>query len=136
MNESELINQEAVLLCINSARNALQGAQYNLDGRFYGIAVNRAYYAFFYAASALLLTLDMARSKHAGVMAAFREHFVKPMTFVGEDSRAYGEAFELRNVADYETLGQVDQTQARTAVENGKRFDERCELYLSGKGYL
>lgn len=33
-------------------------------------------------------------------MAAFREHFVKPMTFTVEDSHAYGEAFELRNVVD------------------------------------
>jgi uncharacterized protein (UPF0332 family) len=41
-------------------------------------AVNRAYYAIFYAANALLATQGLSRSKHSGVIAAFRQHFVKP----------------------------------------------------------
>ena len=88
MNESEIVNQEAVLTYLNGARNALQSAHYNLDGGYCGVAANRAYYAFFYAATALLLTLDITRSKHAGVMAAFRERFVKLETFPIQDSRA------------------------------------------------
>lgn len=58
MDEPELINREAVLVYLDGVREALRSAQYNLDGDFYGVAVNRAYYAFFYAATALLLTLD------------------------------------------------------------------------------
>ena len=81
MNESEIVNQEAVLTYLDGARNALQTACYNLDGGFHGVAANRAYYSFFYAATALLLTLDITRSKHAGVMAALRERFVKPGAF-------------------------------------------------------
>lgn len=69
------------------------------------------------------------------MLAAFREHFVKSGTFPAEDSRAYGASFELRNVADYETLGYVDEIQARTAVENARRFVDRCETYLATKGY-
>jgi len=136
MNESETANREAVLAYLEGARDALQGAQYNLAGGFYGIAVNRAYYAFFYAATALLLTLDISRSKHAGVMAAFRECFVRPGTFSLQDSRAYGEAFELRNVADYEMMTNVDQAQAQAAVESASRFVERCAAHLATKGYL
>ena len=99
------------------------------------MAINRAYYAFFYAATALLLTLDLTRSKHSGVMAAFREQFVKPGLFPIDDSRAYGEAFEARNTTDYEILGKADETQARTVVENAIRFVEHCETYLATKGY-
>jgi len=136
MSEVEPINREAVIVYLNGARDALQGAQYNLDGGFYGVAVNRAYYAFFYTATALLLTLDLTRSKHSAVMAAFRERFVKPGIFLIQDSHAYGEAFELRNVTDYEMLGRADEAQARTVVENAHRFVERCETYLATKGYL
>jgi uncharacterized protein (UPF0332 family) len=136
MDKSEEINKEAVLIYLEGARDALQSARYNLDGGFYGVTVNRAYYAFFYAATALLLTLDMTRSKHVGVLAAFREHFVKPGTFPIEDSHAYGEAFELRNITDYEMLGQADRIQAHAAVERASRFIERCETYLTPKGYL
>lgn len=135
MDESELINKQAVLIFLDGARDALRSAQFNLDGGFYGVAVNRAYYTFFYAATALLLTLDLTRAKHSGVLAAFREHFVKPGIFSVHDSRAYGEIFELRNVTDYEMLGKVDEDQARTAVENANRFVAHCETYLTTKGY-
>lgn len=46
-----------------------------LDNGLYASAVNRAYYAVFYAANALLATKRLARSKNSGVMSAFREHF-------------------------------------------------------------
>jgi len=65
MNEPETANKEGSLICIEGARDALARARYNLDGGFFGVAVNRAYYAFFYAATALLLTLNTTRSKHA-----------------------------------------------------------------------
>jgi len=136
MDEPGTINSEAVLIYLDGARNALRGARHNLEGDFYGVAVNRAYYVFFYAATALLLTLDITRSKHAGVLAAFREHLVKTGVFPIEDSHAYGEAFELRNVTDYEMLGQADSIQAHAAVESADRFIEHCEAYLTAEGYL
>ena len=136
MERPEPINREAIRIYLDGARDALRSAQYNLDGDFYGVAVNRAYYAFFYVATALLLTLDVTRSKHSGVMAAFRERFVKPGIFSVQDSHAYGEAFELRNVTDYEMLGGADEGQAHTVVENATRFVEHCEAYLITKGYL
>jgi uncharacterized protein (UPF0332 family) len=135
MDELAPTNHEAVLVYLNGAQDALRSAQFNLDGDFYGVAVNRAYYAFFYAATALLLTLDITRSKHSGVLAAFREQFVKPGTFSAQDSQAYGEALELRNVTDYEMLGKVGENQARGVVENAERFVKDCEAYLTTKGY-
>jgi len=136
MDESDRVNREAIAIYVNGARDALTSAVYNLDGDFYGVAINRAYYAFFYAATALLLTLDITRSKHTGVMATFREQFVKSGAFPIEDSRAYGEAFELRNVTDYELLGQADSVQALEAIQNARGFVERCERYLREKGCL
>ena len=69
-------------------------------------------------------------------MTAFRQYFVKTDVFPVQDSHAYGEAFELRNVTGYEILGKADGTQAHTTVENATRFVERCETYLITKGYL
>ncbi len=130
MMDESAANGEASLVYLKGAQDALASAQYNLDGAFFGVAVNRAYYAFFYAATALLLALDMTRSRHAGVLAAFREYFVKPGLFSVEDSHAYGEAFELRNTTDYEMLGQADSIQARAVVESANRFVEHCRAYL------
>jgi len=131
----EKLNRDTALVYLDGAREALQSARYNLDGGYYGVAVNRAYYAFFYAATSLLLTMDITRSKHAGVLAAFREYFVRTGHFPAEDSQAYGKAFESRNVADYEMLGKAAPDQARAIVRDAEQFVERCAVYLAAKGY-
>ena len=135
MSSSQPINREAVRIYIDGAREAVRNAQYNLDGSYYGAAVSRAYYACFYAATALLLTLDLTRSKHSGVLAAFREHFVKPGIFSIEDSDAYGMAFQLRNATDYQMAGRADEAEAYTIFENAQPFIEHCETWLASKGY-
>lgn len=127
-------NKDAINIYLQGARKALESAQYNQDGGFYGVAVNRGYYAFFYAASALLMTLDITRGKHSGVLAAFRENFVKAGLFPVEDSDAYGEAFELRNISDYDMLGSVEREQALAVIKNAKQFVTRSEVYIKEKG--
>jgi uncharacterized protein (UPF0332 family) len=69
-------------------------------------------------------------------LAAFRQHFVKPGIFPIQDSHAYGEAFELRNVTDYEMLGKADKAQAHGIIEDARRFVDRCETHLAMAGYL
>lgn len=135
MVEHETASRDAVAVYMDGARDAVESAQYNLDGGFYGVAVNRAYYAFFYAATALLLTRNLTRAKHSGVLAAFREQFIRSGIFPVEDSHAYGESFELRNVTDYEMLGQADEAQSRLAVANARNFIGRCETYLAQEGF-
>ncbi len=129
-------NRSAIAAYLDGARRAIESAQFNLDGGYYGVVVNRAYYAFFYAATAVLLALGITRNKHSGVLAAFRKHLVKPGIFPVQDSRAYGEAFELRNVIDYEMLGQADKEQASALFQYAIDFLAHCQAYLSKEGYL
>ena len=79
------------------AEQACSTAQVNLDAGDFRAAVNRAYYAVFYAASAMLLTKGLERRRHSGVIGAFREHFVKDGLIEPQYSNIYGE-----------TLGRVD----------------------------
>jgi uncharacterized protein (UPF0332 family) len=72
------------------AREALDDAQFNLDGGRLRVASNRVYYAMFYAAVALLATRDLSSSRHAGVIALFYEHFVEELgtvTYYGAMTR-------------------------------------------------
>jgi uncharacterized protein (UPF0332 family) len=90
----------------------------------------------FYAATALLLTEDLTRSKHSGVLPAFREHFVKPGVFSAQDSEVYGKAFELRNTTDYEMVGKADEAQAHAILSDAESCVKRCEAFLQATGYL
>jgi uncharacterized protein (UPF0332 family) len=78
MEEQEILSHRyRIQAHLHHARQALESAASSLEHGFYATAINRAYYAIFYAASGLLLTKGISRSKHAGIISAFREHFVK-----------------------------------------------------------
>ena len=85
-----------------SARQALLTAQSNLDAGDLVSSVNRSYYAIFYAANALLERDGLQRSKHSGVLALFRENYVKTGQIEPEFSDLYGQAFDTRIESDYD----------------------------------
>lgn len=66
-----------VRLYLERARVDLLAAESNIQQGFHSVAISRAYYAMFYAASALLASKGLSRSKHSGVHSAFGEQFVK-----------------------------------------------------------
>lgn len=92
-------------------------------------AVNRAYYAIFYAANALLTTEGLERSKHSGVISAFRQHFVKTGVIEPEFSDFYGEAMGERHVGDYE-LEPLDYATASRNLEHADKFIDRIGQVL------
>lgn len=117
------------------AEQALDTAQVNLDVDDWRAAVNRAYYAIFYATSAMLLTKGVERRKHSGVISAFRGHFVKPGLIETEYSSVYGETLVVRQDADYAIEIPVDFDMAETALRQARRFVRRMGDYLIEKGF-
>ena len=74
MNE---ITQKEIAIYLEKADEALKVSRLNLLNNFFAASINRSYYAIFYAANALLATRKLARSKHSGVLSAFRQGFIK-----------------------------------------------------------
>jgi uncharacterized protein (UPF0332 family) len=107
-----------------------------LTGEWYGTAVNRANYAFFYAASGLILTKGIVRKKHSGVLSDFRQHFVKTGLFQAAHRRNYGKAFDLRQEADYDLVIQTNRQEALETLENARRFLADVRTYLQQNGLL
>lgn len=118
------------------ADDALKVARLDLDNDFYSAAINRAYYAIFYAANALLATRKLARSKHSGVLAAFRQHFIKPGLLPVELSEIYGQVMEDRHEGDYEILSALDKEDAVTDIGQAQHFFEEVSRWLQAGGWL
>ncbi len=78
-----------------------------------------------------MLTKGLARSKHAGVIAAFREHFVKPGLIEAEYSDIYGDVMDARVDSDYEMTFVADLGTAESALADARRFVERIVAYLA-----
>jgi len=121
---------------MSRAHEMLHVAEHTLNQGFYSTAVNRSYYAIFYAAHALILTRGIHRSKHSGTIAAFRQYFVKTGLIEPQYSDIYGDAMEVRQVGDYEILGDIQEGTARSTLTDARAFVARIEDYLKQEGYL
>lgn len=132
----ESTERQTVKTYLDAAHKALAGGQFNLDGDYYAIAVNRAYYAVFYAANALLATEGLARGKHSGTISAFRQSFVKPGLIEPEYSAIYGSLMDDRHVSDYDMDTSIEPERAASDVESARAFVARIETYLVQEGWL
>ena len=128
--------REQVSKYLARARQALAAGELALAHDDYVTAVNRAYYATFYSANALLSTMGLERSKHSGVLAAFRQHFVKTGLIETEYSDIYGAVMEDRAEGDYNLEFETDAEQAERDMVRAQRFLARAEHALQEMGVL
>lgn len=136
MSEPEHVGRQEVRIYIEHAHEMLDVAALNSAEGHHGSAINRAYYAIFYAANGLLATQGLARSKHSGVIAAFRQHFVKTGHIEVGYSRIYERVMDDRHVTDYDVEAFIEPERARTDVEDARGFVQRVERFLQEEGWL
>jgi uncharacterized protein (UPF0332 family) len=128
--------REQVSKYLARARQALVAGELARAHADYVTAVNRAYYATFYSANALLSTKGLERSKHSGVIAAFRQHFIKTGLIEAEYSDIYGAVMEDRAEGDYNLEFETDSDQAERDMARAQRFVARVEHALQEMGIL
>lgn len=93
-------------------------------------AVNRLYYAAFYAARALLATKGVDSSKHSGVISLFQKHFVKTGMTNIDISKTFPRIFEKRVDADYEDFVQLTKEEVESIRDQTLKFINECERVL------
>ncbi len=116
---------------LEQADETLEEAQLMIDAAHFRAAVNRAYYAMFYAIQALLAKGGFSTSKHSGVISLFDREFVKTSRFDKEFSRWLHKLFELRQDADYGNMVKVSSEQARLAQEKAQAFVAQTKKLLA-----
>ena len=127
--------QRKIIQYMVHARKALETGRLVMTHEDNIAAVNRAYYAIFYAANALLATQGLERSKHSGVIAVFRQHFVKTGIVAPEFSSYYGEALDDRHAGDYD-LVEFGYEVAERDLSQAERFVEQIEQVLRSMGVV
>jgi uncharacterized protein (UPF0332 family) len=102
------------------AREALGEADLLIGALRWRGALNRLYYAAFYAARAVLATRDLDSSRHSGVIALFQQHFVKSGAVLPAAARTLPRAFEARQSSDYADSSDPTEEAVR-ALRTGRR---------------
>jgi uncharacterized protein len=107
MTEEEA-RSEVVTRYLEKADKAIAAAHRELAAEDLELSVNRAYYACFYALTAVLVRDGRTFSKHSGVRAALHQHLIRPGTVAPEYGRSYDHLFDARQEADYGTVSRLD----------------------------
>jgi uncharacterized protein (UPF0332 family) len=121
---------EAVRYWWNKARDSLRSAHRELAANAYTFAINRAYYALFYAVSALLFEQGRQFSKHSGVRAAFNRDIIRPGRLSREHGDLYNQLFRDRQEGDYVEFTEFDAPYVREKIEACEAFLEALKPLL------
>ena len=113
----EISKVEAVRYWWDKALESLAAARRELAADAYTFAINRAYYALFYAVSALLLEEGRRFSKHTGVRAAFNRDIVKPGRLSRKHGDLYNQLFRDRQEGDYVEFTRFDIPYVQEKIE-------------------
>lgn len=116
---------------LEHAKRCLKGAHILLTAGDYEGAANRAYYAAFHAMRAVLILDGFDSKKHSGIIAKFRELYIKTNLFDKEFSNAITALFRLRTASDYDDLYVVTMEETIDRYEQAERIVEIIADYLA-----
>ena len=104
------------------AQEALRATGTLLAAGFSDFAAARAYYATFYAASALLLAEGGSFRSHRGVGALIHRDYVRPGRLSMDMGRILSTLSDLRSVGDYGGAAHVSHAEATVALSEAHQF--------------
>lgn len=117
---------------LDKASHALRAARLPLSADEIESAVNRGYYAMFYAASALVARTGRSFRKHSSVHSALGEHFAKTGELDAKYHRWLIDAFDLRAAGDYGVETVLTSEDALALIEHADEFLDVARAWLSG----
>ncbi|MEA3404046.1 MAG: HEPN domain-containing protein [Armatimonadota bacterium] len=94
------------------------------------LAVNRAYYAAFYAATALLETRGLQTSRHSATLRLFGREFVEQGLMAGSHGKTLNVLFRERQKVDYTPAPDVAGAQAAEHLHSAREFVADAEALL------
>ncbi len=99
----------------------------------YKTAVNRAYYAIFYAMRAVLALDGFDSKKHSGIIAEFRKQYIKTGIFENDMSDIISDLFEVRSSSDYDDFYIISKSKVIEQYNKAEYFVKKINEYLSDK---
>lgn len=100
MNQEERL--ELVKYRITKARETYNEVELHIKNKLWNTAVNRLYYACYYAVIVLLINNNIQTHTHTGVRQMFGLHFIKTGFLDKELGKFYSDIFDLRQTGDYD----------------------------------
>ena len=123
--------REVVRYWWSKAEDSLASARREFEARAYDFAINRLYYAAFYAVSAALLERKLTFKKHTGVRATFHREFIKTGLLDVKWGKLYDQLFEDRQEGDYVALIAFDREYVEAQLSRCTQFLDELRPLIS-----
>ncbi len=94
---------------LQRAHETISETKILIENKFWNTAVNRMYYACYYAVGALLVKNGVETSSHSGSRQKFGQLFVHTGLISKEMGKHYSELFEKRQKGDYNDFFDIDE---------------------------
>ena len=115
---------------VNQAKETVQSARLCKENHFYKDAINRAYYAAFYAIKAVLAIEGVDFKRHKDVVAYFNQNYVATGCFPKESGRGLARLQRKREASDYDDFYVASIEEAEEQIEVAIRITEEVREYL------
>lgn len=117
---------------LGQAKESLEEAEilYHYHEKKFRGAINRLYYACFYATLALLTTKGLSSSRHSGVISLFHREFVKRGVFPKDEARVLNRLFDVRIKDDYKEFVTPTGEEVESLLPEAKEFLKEVKRVL------
>ena len=115
---------------IKRSKDTWKEAEKFTELEYYNTAVNRTYYACFYAAMSLLFSINIKVKTHSGIRSMFGLHFVHTGKFPKDLAKFFTDLYEERQSGDYEDYYEFGKEITVDFIIPAKEFIETIEKLL------
>ncbi len=122
--------KESTRQLLTNAGETLDAAELLVKQGYLRDAASRAYYGIFYATEALLNEKELSFRKHGAVHSTFAVEFVKTGLFDSQYHRWLLDAFNQRQLGDYDEMAQFKSSDVSETIEQAREFLEAAKTYL------
>ena len=130
MSKSEYNERDYATYRLQKAYETLQEMDVMLKNEFWNTAINRMYYACYYAISALLAINKINTASHSGVKQKFGQLFIKTGKFEKELGTHFSALFEKRNKGDYNDFFENDKNPAMELLPKTRDIVEKINNFI------
>jgi uncharacterized protein (UPF0332 family) len=114
--------KEIIKLWLEKADDALDSAKLELDQNHVSFAVNRLYYACFYAVTSLLLQNQKQFTRHSAVKSEFIKTYIKSGKIDVKWNRFYQKLLDDRQEGDYIPNASFDKEEMSNRLQQAYEF--------------
>jgi uncharacterized protein (UPF0332 family) len=127
------LKSDIVKYRLSRARDSFDDANILAENYRWNSAINRLYYAAYYAVSAILLSENVNPQTHNGIKSKFSEYFIITEKIPKKYGKIYSQLFSWRQKGDYDDLFDFDEDKVLPYFEPVKELITIIEEHIASQ---